>query len=122
MTGAVTLLPSSAALTWAGMSSGPSQVCRYGKVLRRERIEDALQVVRHVGIGVFVDRQRRRRVLDEDVQQADADRAQLRQRRADRIGDQMKPTPLRRQTECALEPRHLNETHYFHDWEPIRLR
>ena len=60
------------------------------KAFRSEVIEGAFQVGRHVGIGVFVDRQRSRRMLDEHMQQANFDRSQFRQCFKDAIGDELK--------------------------------
>ena len=50
-----------------------------GKTLGRQMVEHPIQIDQHVRVGVFVDRQRGRRVLDEDVEQPDLDVGQFRQ-------------------------------------------
>ena len=47
------------------------------KILRRDGVERRLHVGRHVGIGIFVDRQRGTRVLNEHVQHAHFNPRQL---------------------------------------------
>ena len=58
---------------------GPlGRVLEVGRVLRHRAREPALHVAAHVGIGVLVDRQRRRGVLDEQVRQPDLEAARAR--------------------------------------------
>ena len=66
---------------WAGMSSGPSRVSLLviGRVFGNGLIEVSFHIAAHVGVGVFIDGQRRRGVLDEEVKQADFDLAYFRQ-------------------------------------------
>ena len=57
----------------AGMSSGPSIVCvQYGASSGTASSNQDSKSRAHVGRGVLVERQRRRGVADEQVQQADA--------------------------------------------------
>ena len=60
--------PMSVALTWAGMSSAPSSVCSHGKFSGTAASSHARMSRAHVRRGVLVERQRRRRVLDQQVQ------------------------------------------------------
>ena len=105
-TGSVSDGPSSEALMCAGMSSGPSIVCvQYGASSGTASFEPGLEVAPHVGRGVLVERQRRRRVADEQVQQPDA--AARRARAAPRATSRVtrwKPRGARAQRDLALEP------------------
>src|SRR5690606_21872357 len=58
------------------------------------------------GVGVLVERQARRGVLDEDMQQADLRLPDLRQRLDNAPRDEVKPPRHGRQVECRLGPRH----------------
>ena len=61
----------SAARMWAGMSSGPSTVCRYSRLSSgATRLEESFEIADHVGIGILLNHQRRRSVLDKHGQQA----------------------------------------------------
>jgi hypothetical protein len=48
-----------------------------GKIFGGQAIKRGFQVDSNVGIGVFVDRKGRGRVLEEDMQQPDLDSAQI---------------------------------------------
>ena len=65
-TGTCSETPVSIALTWAGMSSGPSMSCDPAGVLGRQPVERGNQVGLHVGIGVLLDGERSRGVAQVD--------------------------------------------------------
>ena len=50
------------------------------KILDSQSIQNSIQIDQHVRVGVFVDRQRCRSVLDENVQQTNVDFRQFRKR------------------------------------------
>src|SRR5439155_22649971 len=60
-----------AARMWAGMSSGPSTVCRYHfAFFGREAFEEFVEIADDIRIGIFLDGQRRRSVLDENGEES----------------------------------------------------
>jgi hypothetical protein len=63
-----------------------------------------LQVAAHIGIGVFVDSQGRRRVLDKQMQQPDVEFRQYGQLCLDLRGDQVKARRAWRQVQVLLMP------------------
>ena len=69
---------------------------------------NAIQRIRHVGphirVVVFVERQRARRVLDEEGQEADFVVSDLRQLLGDVVGDEVRATAARRERKRLLEP------------------
>ena len=77
-----------------------------GKRFRSDRLQGVFQIVGDVGIGVFVNRQRCRGMLQEQVEQSHADFPQFRQGRQDLLGDEMKPTRLGGELNRSLQPRH----------------
>jgi len=62
-----------------------------GRVLGNGLIEVSFHISAHVGVGVLIDGQRRRSVLDEEVKQAGFDLAYLRQMVERFARDQVKP-------------------------------
>jgi hypothetical protein len=77
-----------------------------GKVFGRNLIERSFQIERHVGIGIFVDRQRSRSVLNKEVQQADLEFSQFGQRLDDLPGNQVKTPRFGGQLNRPLESIH----------------
>lgn len=81
----------------------------FARMHKRQRlgydmIDRCLQVPAHIGIGAFVDRQRRRRMLDKEMQKADANIVQLRNAIDDPIGNQMKTASHWRDCQLCLVP------------------
>ncbi|MNN47332.1 hypothetical protein D3C81_1617490 [compost metagenome] len=72
--------------------------------LRHQPIEESLEIPTHRRVGIFVDRQGSRGVLQPEVQQTDAVAPQFRQRRKDFIRDQMEATRPRAQGDQGLLP------------------
>lgn len=75
----------------------------------RERFRDGMvhgrfKVDADIGICVLVERQRGRRVLDEDVEQADADLSKLRDRVQDVSGNEVEAAPGGRKRDSGLVP------------------
>ena len=76
----------------AGMSSSPSRVwVQYVGALGHGAREPRLEVAPHVGTGVLVEGQRGGGVLDQHVEQAHLELADLRDRRDHLPGDEMEP-------------------------------
>src|SRR5262245_28324290 len=65
-----------------------------------------LQIATHFGTHILVDGKRSRCVLDEEVQYADVDFAELRELRHHFIGDHVKATTAWLQPDHALNPGH----------------
>src|SRR5580698_1810349 len=76
------------------------------KILGRQMIERGFQVAQHVRVGVLIDRERGGRLLDEDVQQADADWFHLGQRRRHFVGDDVQSAATGLERQVALLPAH----------------
>ena len=74
------------------------------RVLGHGRVEVRLEVVAHVRRGVLVQRQRRRRVADEDVQQPDPQPLELGQRLEHVARDQVEAARPRPQGDLPLDP------------------
>lgn len=73
-----------------------------GLALRYKMVEDALHVAAHVGVGVFVDRQRSRGVLYEKVEQPHT--GQLSELAHHLAGHQMEAAPTRLKLYFNLSP------------------
>ena len=67
-----------------------------GEIFTGDLVERHLEITGHVGISVFIDREARRRVLDEDVQDADAKFFHALDRRLDLGRDQVESAATRR--------------------------
>ncbi len=94
-----------------------------GKVLRRQGVERRFEVGRHVGIRVFVDRQRRRRVLDEHVEQTGPHLTHFRKRFDDLLRDEVKPARPPLEFDLSLGPTHermARNSHEFRDLLAVR--
>ncbi len=74
------------------------------RVLGDGLVEVGLEVAPHVGRGVLVQRQRRRGVLHEEVEQPDPQLAELGQLADHLTGDEVEAAPGRAQRDLALEP------------------
>ena len=74
------------------------------RVLGHRVVEPRLEVAPHVGRGVLVERQRRRRVLEQQVREPDPQLAQLRQRVEHLARDEMEAAPARLERDLALDP------------------
>ena len=69
--GMVTLLPTIASLDVGGHIVGAFEgVCQERQVFRHDLVEDTLKINAHRRVGIFIDRQTGRGVLDEERQQA----------------------------------------------------
>ena len=77
-----------------------------GKILGGQGAERAAQVLRHVRVGIFIQCQRCRGVLNEDVEQSHLDPGDLGERPQDMIGDWVDAGPRGRKLNLALNPRH----------------
>jgi hypothetical protein len=77
-----------------------------GLVFGHHLVEVALQVPPDSGGRVFVDRERGRGVLEEDVQQPDADLRQFGKRADHRVGHEVKAAGLGIEREGMLDPIH----------------
>lgn len=85
---------------------GPFDRVLVRELFRHDGRQAGLEVHGHVGVGVLVDRQRGRRVLQEDVQQADLVLGQLGQSLHDLACHEMEPSRVGRKLERALDPGH----------------
>jgi hypothetical protein len=74
------------------------------KIFRRNRIKRSIEINQYVGIGVLVDRQRCRRVLQEDLKQADANFRNFGHRLKHQPRNRMDAARKRRQDNFTLEP------------------
>lgn len=86
---------------------GPFQSVLVGKVLGGDGGEDPFEVVPDIAVGVFVDREGSRCVLQKDVQQSDPDGAQFRQPSNHVLSDQMKAPGQGGKDKRSLVPRHV---------------
>lgn len=75
-----------------------------GAVLGRETVQRVAHVGAHILVPVLVQRQGAACVLEEQVQQADAELADLGQRVEDGVGDEVAAARLRRQGEALRPP------------------
>src|SRR5215207_7352522 len=75
-----------------------------GRALGNGAVEPAREVPPYVWARVLVERQRSRRVLDQHVQQADAQLVKLGQRAHDLPGDEVEAARARVERDLALEP------------------
>lgn len=81
----------------------------FDRVNVRQRFGDGVvhrrfKIGSDVGIGVFVNRQRRAGVLDKEVEQAHANRFKFLNLPQNRVGDQVIAPALGRQIDCSLNP------------------
>jgi len=76
------------------------------EIFGSDRGERGLEIERHIRVGVFVDRQRGRGMLQEQMQQADTQVGEFGQGVDDLAGDEMKTAWAGSELECALVPRH----------------
>ena len=87
---------------------------------RSQSIERHAQIPRHIRISVLIDRQRCRRVLNEEMQQTNPAAAEDRQLRQDMLSYEMTAAGKRRQNDLGLVPgshslfvlcRHFSDKH-----------
>lgn len=75
-----------------------------GSILRYDMVKMSLQITSHIGIGILVDRQRCRGMLNEELEQTDFELTYLRQMIENLTGDKMKAAAAGRQAELSLDP------------------
>lgn len=80
------------------------------KGFRRDLVQGHVQIARNVGIGVFIDTDRRRRVLQKKVHHTGPDFPQLRNRLEDLPGDRVNPGGVGRKRQLFLCPVHGNKS------------
>ena len=73
-------------------------------LIRRDPLQRVRHVLAYVLVPVLVEAERARRVLDEEVQEADAVRGDLGELARDAVGDQVGAARGRREGELLLEP------------------
>ena len=82
----------------------PFQGVHIGERLRHHPIECHLKVEWHIGVGILIDREARRRVTEKEVQQADSEFSHFRNRLHDVTSDQMKAPRSGCQLNLLLNP------------------
>src|SRR5436190_4593885 len=82
------------------------RVAPVGRAVGHGLAEPRLEVAPHVGRRVLVQRQRGRRVADEDVRDADADLAQIGHGALDLARDEVEAARPRLELHLALDPDH----------------
>lgn len=85
---------------------GPFQGMPERKVFASDQVEGCFQITGNIRISIFIDRQGRRRVQNENVHQADTHVLQFRHRRTDLVRDQVEPPGKRPQPDFSLNPCH----------------